>query len=62
MSKRRIDRVDMTDLAELRASPKTSSESTSGFAVSWTRCAEQHLCYLSFENDIVSSKRAPDLT
>ena len=62
MSECRIDRVDMSDRAEVRASPNTSSESTSDFAVSWTQCAELHLCYLFFENDFVSSKRAPDLT
>ena len=62
MSERRIDRVEMSDCAGLRASPKTSSESTSGSAVSWTQCAEQHCCYLFFDNDFVFFKRAPHLT
>ena len=61
MSEYRIDGADMSDRAEVRALPNTSSESTSGFAASWTQCAEQHLCYLFFKNDFVSSKRAPDL-
>ena len=61
MSERSVDRVDMSDRAETRASPNTPSESTSDFAVSWTQCAEQNFCCLFFDNDYVSSKLAADL-